>query len=136
MVVRVLFDAAHFLFATSREDISSERLPGGLGSLVMAQFDTGLIAGIRQAARQLKGASRRNWFAWACRTYVGGSPRAAETIFGWNRKSVARGLSESQGIPPECDTPDVEKKHYYFSRPTSHRSRYARTTAGSRATVV
>ena len=59
--MRVLFAAAHFLFATSREDISSERLPGGLGSSVMAQFDTGLIAGIRQAARQLKGASRRNW---------------------------------------------------------------------------
>ena len=110
-VVRVLFAAAHFLFATSREDVSSERLPGGLGSSVMAQFDTGLIAGIRQAARQLKGASRRNWFAWACRTYVGGRPRAAETIFGWNRKAVARGLSESHAIAPEGVTPDVEKKH-------------------------
>jgi hypothetical protein len=78
----------------------------------MTQFDTGLIAGIRQAARQLKGAGRRNWFAWACRTYAGGSPRAAETIFGWNRKAVARGLNESQAISPEGDTPDVEKKHY------------------------
>ena len=108
--MRVLFAAAHFLFATSREDISSERLPGGLGSSVMAQFDTGLIAGIRQAARRLKGASRRDWFAWGCRTYAGGSPRAAETIFGWNRKSVARGLRESPAIPPEGVAPDVEKK--------------------------
>ena len=104
-VVRVLFAAAHFLFATSRKDISSERLPGGLGSSVMAIFDTGLMAGIRQAARQLKGADRRNWFAWACRTYVGGSPRAAEAIFGWNRKAVARGLSESQAIASEGATP-------------------------------
>ena len=76
----------------------------------MTQFDTGLIAGIRQAARQLKGAGRRNWFAWACRTYAGGSPRAAETIFGWNRKAVARGLSESHPFAPEGVTPDVEKK--------------------------
>ena len=29
----------------------------------MERLDTGLIAVIRQAARRLKGASRRNWFA-------------------------------------------------------------------------
>jgi hypothetical protein len=75
----------------------------------MAQFDLGLIAGISQAARQLKGSTRRIWFAWACRTYAGGSPRAAETIFGWNRKAVARGLSESQAIASDA-TSDVEKK--------------------------
>ncbi len=102
----------------------------------MAQFDTGLIAGIRQAARQLTGATRRNWFAWACRTYAGCSPRAAETIFGWNRKAVARGLIESQAIPLEVATPDVEKNIAKFGRPTSHRSRNARTIAGSRATAV
>jgi len=77
----------------------------------MTRFDTGLIDGICQAARQLKGANRRNWFAWACRIYAGGSPRAAETIFGWNRKAVARGMSESNAITPEGVTPDVEKKH-------------------------
>jgi hypothetical protein len=109
-VVRVLFAAAYFLFATSREDKSSERLPGGLGSLVMALFDTGLVAGIRKAARQLTGATKRNWFAWACRTYAGGSPRAAETIFGWNRKAVARGLGESHATAAEVVAPDVEKK--------------------------
>jgi hypothetical protein len=76
-----------------------------------AKFDPGLIAGIRQAARQLKGASRRNWFAWACRNYAGGSPRAAETIFGWNRKAVARGLNESQSVAAEGAALDVEKKH-------------------------
>jgi hypothetical protein len=27
--------------------------------------------------------------AWAGKSYASGSPRAAETIFGWNRKSVA-----------------------------------------------
>ena len=102
----------------------------------MAQFDTGLIAGIRQAARQLKGAARRNWFAWACRNYAAGSPRAAETIFGWNRKAVARGLSESQASAAEGAAREAKKKHSQFSRPTSHRSRYARTTAGRRATVV
>ena len=77
----------------------------------MERLDTRLIAGIRQAARQLKGASRRNWFAWACETYAGGSPRAAETIFGWNRKSVARGISESEAKPPEDVMSDVFKKH-------------------------
>ena len=77
----------------------------------MKRLDTGLIAVIRQAAWQLKGASRRNWFAWACETYAGGSPRAAETIFGWNRKSVARGMSESEAKPPEDVMSDVLKKH-------------------------
>jgi hypothetical protein len=41
----------------------------------MAQFDTGLIGGIREAARRVKGVERRNLFAWACSTYAGGSPR-------------------------------------------------------------
>jgi hypothetical protein len=76
----------------------------------MAQFGTGLIAGIRQAARQVKGVSRRNLFAWACRTFAGGSPRVAETIFGWNRRAVARGLSESAVALPEGVVPVVEKK--------------------------
>ncbi len=49
------------------------------------------------------------WFAWACETYAGGSPRAAETIFGWNRKSVARGMSESEAKPPEDVTSDILK---------------------------
>ena len=66
-----------------------------------APFDSGLMAGIRQAARQLKGAGRRNWFAWACRAYVGGSPRAAETIFGWSRNrasfSKAKPVAQASG---------------------------------------
>lgn len=60
----------------------------------MEQIDTVLLAQIRLASKRLKGAARRSWFAWACRSYAGSSPRAAETIFGWNRKAVARGLSE------------------------------------------
>ena len=76
----------------------------------MAQFDTGLIAGIREAVRQVKGVSRRSLFAWACRTYAGGSPRAAETIFGWHRRAVARGLSGSEVALPENVAPVVEKK--------------------------
>jgi hypothetical protein len=60
----------------------------------MDRIDTNLLAAIRLAAKRLKGASRRSWFAWACNSYAGGSPRAAETIFGWNRRAVARGLSE------------------------------------------
>jgi hypothetical protein len=78
----------------------------------MSIFDTGAIAGIRQAARQVTGASRRKLFAWACRTYAGGSPRAAETIFGWSRKAVARGLSESEATSSDIIGPVVEKKHY------------------------
>jgi hypothetical protein len=60
----------------------------------MERIDTNLLAEIRLAAKRLKGAARRSWFAWACNNYASGSPRAAETIFGWNRKAVARGLSE------------------------------------------
>jgi hypothetical protein len=60
----------------------------------MQRIDTNFLAEIRLAAKRLKGAARRSWFAWACRSYAGGSPRAAETIFGWNRRAVARGLIE------------------------------------------
>ncbi len=82
-------------FASTQDYNSSERLPGGPVSPVMTKLDTNLLVAIRRAAKQLRGAARRNWFAWACRTYAGGSPRAAETLFGWNGKAVARGLGES-----------------------------------------
>lgn len=81
-------------FVSASDYIRCERLLGGPGSPVMERIDINLLAEIRLAAKRLKGAARRSWFAWACNNYASGSPRAAETIFGWNRKAVARGLSE------------------------------------------
>jgi hypothetical protein len=75
----------------------------------MERIDTNLLVQIRLAAKRLKGAARRSWFAWACRSFASSSPRAAETIFGWNRKAVARGLSEL-----DSGTVDARKKNRNF----------------------
>jgi hypothetical protein len=82
------------IFVSASDYIYCERLLGGPGSPIMERIDINLLAEFRLAAKRLKGTARRSWFAWACNNYASGSPRAAETIFGWNRKAVARGLSE------------------------------------------
>jgi hypothetical protein len=56
------------------------------------------IEKIRRSAKALKGSARRSLFAHICRTYAKGSPRLTEHMFGWNRKAVARGLEEADGV--------------------------------------
>jgi Rhodopirellula transposase DDE domain len=93
---------------------------GGPGSLIIALIDSKIVSLIRRGAAELSGAARRSWFAWSCREFANGSPRAAETIFGWNRKAVARGLSESQ---PSSTTADLENELGQPSTTASPRGR-------------
>jgi hypothetical protein len=51
---------------------------------------------IRSAARRLKGHQRRLFQAEVAQLLCGGSPRAAERRFGWDRRAVATGLHEAR----------------------------------------
>lgn len=61
---------------------------------------------MRDAAKCVTGAARRSFQAMAAQVHCGGSSRRAETVFGWNRDAVARGLDEAQlgVIKPEVET--------------------------------
>ncbi len=47
---------------------------------------------LRAVAGRVTGSARRNIQAWVAKTYCHGSPRHAETVFGWNRRAVAGGI--------------------------------------------
>jgi len=59
-----------------------------------SQLDEAVNQTIKSAARKLKGVDRRGFQAEAARDYCKGSPRIAERTFGWNRKTVQKGLDE------------------------------------------
>lgn len=54
------------------------------------------IADLRLAASKMQGAKRRAFQAEMALKYCQGSPRLAETVFGWGRKTVALGLAEQR----------------------------------------
>ena len=51
---------------------------------------------LRSVAACVTGSARRRIQAWAAKTYCHGSPRHTETVFGWNRQTVACGIRESE----------------------------------------
>ena len=51
---------------------------------------------IVEFCRRLRGADRRAFQAEVATEVCGGSPRRAESMFGWSRKSVEEGLIEQQ----------------------------------------
>jgi hypothetical protein len=52
------------------------------------------IADLRLAASQMSGPKRRAFEAEMALKHCGGNPLLAETLFGWGRQTVARGLAE------------------------------------------
>ena len=54
------------------------------------------LALCRKAARLLTGAQRRSYQAECAQAFCQGSARAAETLFGWRRDTVALGLHEAR----------------------------------------
>jgi hypothetical protein len=46
------------------------------------------------AAKQLRGSARRMFLAEVCETLCQGSPRQAESRFGWGRETVEKGMAE------------------------------------------
>jgi len=52
------------------------------------------ITTIKDAAKKLTGAKRREFQAQVSIDYLNSKPHLAEKVFGWDRKTVALGLNE------------------------------------------
>ena len=66
--------------------------------MMCAELTDRMVATIKDAAAKLTGHHRRAFQAKVTRDYLGGSARRAETVFGWSRETVQRGLQETQGL--------------------------------------
>jgi hypothetical protein len=58
-----------------------------------ALLDSGVEL-IKEMASRLRGADRRRFQAEVAKDACGGSPRKAESMFGWGREAVCKGLAE------------------------------------------
>jgi len=63
------------------------------------KLNKNLIKTFKKIAKDLSGAEKRSFMGEITRPYLEGNARKAESIFGWNRKSVSLGVKEvTQGI--------------------------------------
>lgn len=62
--------------------------------IVVEELSPRTIESFRAAAKELTGAKRRAFEARVSLDYLGGDPRLTETVFGWSRHTVAKGLRE------------------------------------------
>lgn len=75
-----------------------------------------LVNLLRTAAKQLSGAERRKFQAQVALDFCEGSPRKAESRFGWGRNAVQTGLRELEGVPEPAPEPVSEP--FRRGRPT------------------
>jgi len=64
-----------------------------------AKLSEAIVTTIKDAARQLRGQGKRAFQAKVAKDYLHGSARRAETVFGWGREAVFKGLEELDGSP-------------------------------------
>jgi hypothetical protein len=69
--------------------------------------DATTIETIRNAAKKLTGATRREFQAAVTLDHCHGSPRFARELFGWNPNSIRKGLAEKE---MNCIIPDRQRK--------------------------
>lgn len=62
----------------------------------MEELTPKMIETLRTASKELTGAKRRAFQARVSQDYLGGDRRLTETVFGWSRHTVAKGLKELQ----------------------------------------
>ena len=60
----------------------------------MEELTPKVIETMRYAARDLTGSKRRAFEARVSLDYLGGDARLTETVFGWSRHTVAKGIKE------------------------------------------
>lgn len=60
----------------------------------MDELSEAMVKTIKGAAKKMTGANRRAFEAQVALDYLGGDPRLAETVFGWSRMTVGKGLDE------------------------------------------
>ena len=62
----------------------------------MDELTQQMVDTIRDAARKMTGPERRAFGAKVCWYDIYGDARLSETVFGWSRHTVAKGLNEYQ----------------------------------------
>jgi len=67
------------------------------------------IETMRDAARKLTGFKRRAFEAGVSLDYLGGDARLTETVFGWSRHTVAKGIKEFNSGRVIADAPRASK---------------------------
>ena len=65
---------------------------------MFVELTDSMVATIKDAAVKLTGHRKRAFQGKVTLDYLGGSARRAETVFGWGREAVQRGLREIQGL--------------------------------------
>lgn len=83
----------------------------------MEELTPKMIETIRGAAKELTGAKRRAFEAQVSLDYLGGDPQLAETVFGWSRHTVAKGLKERRTGQTIPDAPRTYKPKTEDVRP-------------------
>jgi hypothetical protein len=69
----------------------------------LAMLTDAMVATIKDAAGKLRGRRKRTFQAKVTLDYLDGSARRAETVFGWGREAVGKGLLELQGRSASSD---------------------------------
>jgi len=62
----------------------------------MNELSEAMVVTMKDAAKKMTGANRRAFEAQATLDYLEGDARLAETVFGWNRGTVKKGIEELQ----------------------------------------
>jgi len=60
----------------------------------MNELTEAMVETIKDVAKKMTGSNRRAFQAPVALDYLGGDPRLAETVFGWSRNTVRKGLEE------------------------------------------
>ena len=60
----------------------------------MSELTEQMVETLKQAAKNMAGAKRRSFEAQVALEYLGGDSRLTETVFGWSRHTVEKGLHE------------------------------------------
>ena len=76
--------------------------------MILGSISKSFVGVFQSACSCMKGSARRAFEAKAAIEFCDGSPRRAETIFGWNRKTIQRGLDEIASGKPY--TPSAERR--------------------------
>ena len=75
----------------------------------MGELTEQMVETLKQAAKNMTGAKRRRFEAQVALDYLGGDSRLTETVFGWSRHTVEKGLYElrtGQTIPDKSRNGD------------------------------
>lgn len=75
----------------------------------MEELTPKVIDTIRHAAKEMTGARRREFEARVSLDYLGGDPRLTETVFGWSRHTVAKGIKEFNSGQIIADAPRASR---------------------------